>query len=203
MSLCFSVAENPGTFNKSSANVSHVAGINVINNTCGKKISRMLTNMGLGDHGFEDELDIMAYNLNDSSLIGKIIDAAERGVQVRILLNQGAFGDSRRSIKRYNTETLPADKTGRLKPIHVRTLKGGGSYGVMHHKVMLMRMAHRRNTVFFGSFNFSNNAAKYNYENCAQAQHPYNTPAGDQVRTLFDRFNVEFERLWGLGSSAR
>ena len=183
--------------------VNQVLGINVQSNNCGRAIGASLTHLGMGPRRGEDSLYIMAYNLNDSSLIARLIQAARRGVTIKILINEGGFDLSlQRPVQRYNAEDWTNDPSGLLKKIRVRTLRGRGQYGVMHHKVMIMNMAGRRRALYFGSFNFSNNAAKYNYENCAKVEHAHNVVAGDQLRSMADTFQAKFDQLWTLGRRA-
>lgn len=159
-----------------------------------------MNNLGQGPHGAGDVLNILAYNLNDPSITASIISAARRGVTVQILLNQGNLENPlMRQVREFNRTEVPANPH-LLKRIQIKTLRGRGNYGVMHHKVIYM-ITHYRREVLWGSFNFTNNASKYNYENCTRISQPV---GGDnnQLNQMLEDFSGKFIALWALGNPA-
>jgi len=199
-------AVNQGTigvfFNDPSTNpnASGILSYNLQSNLCGRRICTSLNNLGQGPYGAQDVLNILAYNLNDSSITASIINAARKGVTIQILLNEGNLENPlMRQVREFNRTEVPANPQ-LLKRIQIKTLRGRGNYGAMHHKVIYMT-SHYRREVVWGSFNFSNNAAKYNYENCARISQPMGVN-NDQLTQVLDDFSGKFIALWALGNPA-
>lgn len=96
------------------------------------------------------ELFIYSFTLPD--VAQALIKARDRGVAVRVILNQGHVFTKNRS-EAINTIL----KAG----IEIRTLRGTWTYGVNHNKIGI----YDRKLISAGSCNWSNNATDNNYEN--------------------------------------
>lgn len=166
-------------------------------NSCGRNVCDQLDRLiGSGANGL---LDILAYELNDGPIIRRLIDAARNGVRIRLIVDAGRFQDPLlKHIRDYNRSAVAAPQVR----IELKTLRGGrlSRYGCMHQKAFYMQLADGSRTVFFGSFNFTNNAAKYNYENCMVIKHTTENPPVQPVflplQTAVNRFRSEFSTLW-------
>lgn len=161
-----------------------------VGNTCGLKIREIIraakdyTGVGL------KQIDISVYAFNDNSLIQELIQAAQSGVTIRIVVDSKQNADDlKRAIKAYNA-TAEAGKK-----IILKLLTGLGTYGNMHRKVIYVRYGDNEK-VLSGSYNFTNAAAKMSYENCLFLSHT--TPAGTVIAAvlpLIHRFQFETNKL--------
>lgn len=172
-------------------------------NRCGRIIYANLQTLRLRPE--PKNLDIMMYELNDQALLAAILTAARHGTQVRILVQRHRVDQPLKDALRTPIlgHNRAADPHIGYRRIHVKTLSGEGMQGVMHHKVVLTRINSWKDVVF-GSFNMTNNASKYSYENCALVRHKYEAdlvnPAVPMLEAAIDNFQAEFNALWGLAN---
>ena len=95
----------------------------------------------------EREVLVQAYGFTHNSIAQALVRAHERGVKVRVLLDQKS-----QSSNRYVIDAL-ADA-------HIE-LRQDGKHAIAHNKVMVIDQS----IVITGSFNFTNSAASRNAEN--------------------------------------
>jgi phosphatidylserine/phosphatidylglycerophosphate/cardiolipin synthase-like enzyme len=131
-----------------------------------------------------DSIDIAMFYLSERSVIQALLDAAKRGVAVRVLLdpNKDAFGRNKNGIPNRSVATeLAAASDGAIKVRWVRT--HGEQF---HSKLVAMRTA----TEFWftlGSANLTRrNIADYNLEANIAASVPLNSEIATQISTWFE-----------------
>jgi phosphatidylserine/phosphatidylglycerophosphate/cardiolipin synthase-like enzyme len=131
-----------------------------------------------------DSIDIAMFYLSDRDVIRALLDAARRGVAVRVLLdpNKDAFGRSKNGIPNRSVATeLAAASDGAIK---VRWFRTHGEQ--FHSKLVAMRTA----TEFWftlGSANLTRrNLEDYNLEANIAASVPLNAEIATQISTWFD-----------------
>lgn len=98
------------------------------------------------------QLDIAMYTISDSHLAQAIIEAKQRGVKVRIIVDQAHI---------FAAKVDPSLKSLIDSKVEIRSLKGGGKYGIMHNKLAIFDSR----IVFGGSFNWTLKANNSNFEN--------------------------------------
>ncbi len=131
-----------------------------------------------------DSIDIAMFYLSDRDTIQALLDAAKRGVAVRVLLdpNKDAFGRSKNGIPNRSVATeLAAASDGAIK---VRWFRTHGEQ--FHSKLVAMRTA----TEFWftlGSANLTRrNIGDFNLEANIAASVPLNAEVAVQIGTWFD-----------------
>ena len=115
------------------------------------------------------EIRMEAYNFTDSGVIGALIAAKKRGVDVKVVHDHVAASE-----KGDGTQQLKDAGIG----VHLAT-----AYKIMHNKVIIVD----RTVVEVGSFNYSVNAQKENAENVLVLW------AAPDVAA---KYLVEWNRLW-------
>lgn len=131
------------------------------------KISRHLTPL-LKDA--RSQIDFLAYSFTSDALADAILSRGKDGVAVR-----GVF-----EAEQYRSNTGTDFDRMKQAGLDVRL---DGNPGLMHHKVIIID----RQTVIFGSYNFSGNADRQNDENIVVITDP----------DLAAQFEAEFERVYG------
>jgi len=131
-----------------------------------------------------DSIDIAMFYLSDRNIIQALIDAAKRGVSVRVLLdpNKDAFGRTKNGIPNRSVATeLAAASDGAIK---VRWFRTHGEQ--FHCKLVTLRSA----TEFWftlGSANLTRrNIDDFNLEANIAASVPLNAEIASQITTWFD-----------------
>ncbi|RMH02161.1 MAG: hypothetical protein D6706_00660 [Chloroflexi bacterium] len=119
----------------------------------------------------QDEILFMAFSFTDDQIGEAILGRADAGVSVR-----GVFETTGSDTE---FSYYPIMQAARLSNLEVRT---DGNPRIMHHKVIIID----RETVIFGSFNFTDSANRRNDENIVIVHDP--------VFTGF--FVEEFETVW-------
>ncbi len=97
-------------------------------------------------------MDIAIYGISDDNLSQAIIRARDRGVKVRMIINQSHL---------FNNKVDPSLQRLIDSKIDIRTLRGGGQYGIMHNKIAVFDSR----ILFCGSFNWTSKANSNNFEN--------------------------------------
>lgn len=97
-------------------------------------------------------MDIAIYGISDDNLSQAIVKARDRGVKVRMIINQAHL---------FNNKVDPSLQRLIDSRIEIRTLRGGGQYGIMHNKIALFDSR----ILFCGSFNWTSKANNNNFEN--------------------------------------
>ena len=131
------------------------------------KISKHLTPLLKAAHS---QVDFLAYSFTSDALADAIISRGKEGVAVRGVFEEDQY--------RSNTGT----DFDRMKKAGL-DVRLDGNPGLMHHKVIIVD----RQTVIFGSYNFSGNADRQNDENIVVITDP----------DLAAQFDAEFERVYG------
>lgn len=118
------------------------------------------------------------YELKLPEAADAMIRAKERGVAVLVVFDEGHARDTPGAEGGRSAELQRVIDAG----IPVRTLRGGGEYGIMHHKTAVLD----GELLIAGSFNWTTAAEERNYENLALRDDP-------AVVALFDE---DFRWMW-------
>jgi phosphatidylserine/phosphatidylglycerophosphate/cardiolipin synthase-like enzyme len=121
----------------------------------------------------QEEILFMAFSFTDEQIGEAMLGRADAGVAVR-----GVF-ETVGSDTGYSYFPYMAQEEMTMENIAVRT---DGNPQIMHHKVIIID----RETVIFGSFNFSDNANRRNDENIIIVHDP----------TFVSYFIEEFDTVW-------
>ena len=119
----------------------------------------------------QNEILFMAFSFTETQIGEAMLGRAEGGVAVRGVFEHVGSNTS--------FSYFPIKNDSGLTNVQVRT---DGNPRVMHHKVIIID----RQTVIFGSFNFSDNANRRNDENILIVHDP----------VFASYFVEEFERVW-------
>lgn len=103
-------------------------------------------------YGCRESVDVAVYGFTLPRVAAAILDAHKRGLRVRVISNESHALGSRVS------EELKSLMAG---GVEVRTLRGAGSYGIMHNKLGI----YDGKVVSAGSFNWAITADGANHEN--------------------------------------
>lgn len=112
----------------------------------------------------QKSIDIAIYSFTNRELGKTLRDSAKRGVQVRIIFDDGNKKDNRSMLgylDKYNNIT-----TCLLKG---KKAQNGNYYGIMHQKMVIID----KNLLYIGSANWSKNAFENNYETLFYEDDPY------------------------------
>lgn len=118
------------------------------------------------------------YELKLPAAADAIIRAHRRGVAVRVVFDEGHARENPGPESGRSAELQRVIDAG----VEVRTLRGGGEYGIMHHKTAVLD----GELVVAGSFNWTLAAEERHYENLALRDDP-------AVVALFD---ADFRWMW-------
>ncbi|KAF0127305.1 MAG: phospholipase D/transphosphatidylase [Elusimicrobia bacterium] len=103
-------------------------------------------------YGCAETLDVAVYGFTLPRVAAAILDAHKRGLKVRVISNEThALG----------SKVSPELKSLMAGGVEVRTLRGAGSYGIMHNKLGI----YDGKMVSAGSFNWALTADNANHEN--------------------------------------
>lgn len=106
-----------------------------------------------------DYLDVAVYAFSLQDVAEAIVKAAQRGVRVRVLINQSHVFSKRSPEIQYLLDNK----------VNMRILRGTGQWGIMHNKIGIFD----GKMVKFGSFNWTNAADQNNFENAIFNTEPY------------------------------
>lgn len=132
----------------------------------------------------EKTMLLALYDLNLSEVAGAVLRAKARGVDIRLIYDEG------------HAKAAGPDGSGGPSPeyqslvdagVPARLLKGGGSFGIMHHKYAIFD----GKLLMTGSFNWTNAADERNFENAQFTADP----------ALIDGFARNWRWMWGLAPS--
>jgi phosphatidylserine/phosphatidylglycerophosphate/cardiolipin synthase-like enzyme len=118
------------------------------------------------------------YELKLPAAADAVIRAHRRGVAVRVVFDEGHARENPGPEAGRSVELQRVIDAG----VEVRTLRGGGDYGIMHHKTAVLD----GELVVAGSFNWTLAAEQRHYENLALRDDP-------AVVALFD---ADFRWMW-------
>ncbi|MDX6768602.1 MAG: phospholipase D-like domain-containing protein [Elusimicrobiota bacterium] len=113
------------------------------------------------------------YELKLPAVADAIIRAKRRGVSVLLVFDEGHSRPSEPDAAGRSAELQRVFDAG----VPVRTLRGGGSYGIMHHKTAVLD----GELVVTGSFNWTQAADERNYENLILRDDPAVVASFDAV----------------------
>ncbi len=113
------------------------------------------------------------YELKLPAAADAIIRAKRRGVNVLLIFDEGHAAPGEPDAAGRSAELQRVLDAG----VPVRTLRGGGSYGIMHHKTAVLDGAF----VITGSFNWTQAADERNYENLLLRDDPAVVASFDAV----------------------
>lgn len=125
---------------------------------------------------------VALYELKLPEAADALIRAQRRGVAVRVVFDEGHARDTPGAEGGRSAELQRVIDAG----IPVRTLRGAGDYGIMHHKTAVLD----GELVVAGSFNWTTAAEQRNYENLVFRDDP-------AVVALFDE---DFRWMWAAAS---
>lgn len=122
-------------------------------------------------------LEIAIYSLSNKAISDAILDVFKRGVSVRVVIDWGQVSTSKidPSVKALMDAKVP-----------MKSLKGGGNYGIMHNKITIVD----RSLLITGSYNYTVSANTKNFEN---------------IVFITDKNNINsyvqyFENMWSAGT---
>lgn len=124
-------------------------------------------------------LDIAVFGLTHDGIAAAIVNAHERGVAVRVLL------DNRQAAGRYSDDER-LEEAG----IEVRRWQKAG---IMHLKVCLCDLGHRGRSMVSGSMNWTAGGTGLNAEVMQIVRHK-------RMEPLMLQYQAMFERLWTLNA---
>jgi len=122
----------------------------------------------------DESIDVAIYSFTLDGLANDLLEAKERGVKVRVLMDKTQAANSFSEDERLRGAGIP--------------VRFGSGAGIMHNKFSVVD----GKTVSTGSFNYSQNGDTLNNENLVIVH-------GSETAS---RFGHEFERLWALGLEA-
>jgi len=123
------------------------------------------------------EIDVAVYSFTSGEIADALAKAAERGVKIRLIRDQIQSSNK-------NDENAFLKKSG--VEIQIRTGKGRG---IMHDKFAIFD----GRQVLTGSFNWTENAERNNFENAFFTDE----------KTVVDAYEKQFEHIWSLPLPAR
>jgi mitochondrial cardiolipin hydrolase len=121
----------------------------------------------------EESVDIAIYSITHERIVSKIIELKERGLKVRVLVDQRQNNSSTSRLAVLVASKVP--------------VKRGNQMGSMHHKFAIVDKAYLQT----GSFNFSKSAESRNQENQVYLDCPVIVPA----------FVERYEQMWKEGTA--
>lgn len=124
----------------------------------------------------QSSLDIVIYSLSNEQIVQAIENAYKRGVEIRILTDRMQAGGRRSKVKHlYN---LGID------------IRVNSKHKIQHNKLAVFDNA----TIVTGSYNWTENASKYNSENCG-----FITDEPEAVKQI----TKEINHLWEINSKEK
>lgn len=115
-------------------------------------------------------IDIAIYSFTSKELAMALLAEQNKGRTIRVVADRGQ-GEGKYSILGLLRKNIP-----------VKYLPVTNNRGMMHNKFMIINDKH----LVTGSYNWSTNAEKYNYENCLILEDSQ----------LIRKFSLEFDKLW-------
>ena len=109
-------------------------------------------------------IDVASFNLNLPSVIGALVSASQRGVQVR------AVYDSNGDLEIFDpaTDSQRVDASKIMRQANIRLVDGGRENGLMHDKIIIVDGS----VLFIGSWNLSYNDTYRNDNNLLKITEP-------------------------------
>ena len=120
-------------------------------------------------------IDIAIYSLTNTSISDSIIRAHNRGINVRMIIENSKINSSR--IDPAVQKLIDAN-------IAIKALRGGGLYGIMHNKIAIIDSS----ILITGSYNFTLTANSNNFENIVIVTDPQN------IKSYNDYFEIMWEK---------
>ena len=124
-------------------------------------------------------IDVMQFRLGDRRHADAIVAARQRGVPVRVYIEQGQYRDPKRPLSAYDTD--------RLYVAGVQ-LRQRNHQGWQHEKLTLL---HGQRMAIFGSQNWTNTSGQY--------EHNYFTTK----QWIYQWFNDQFTRKWNSTAATK
>ena len=116
------------------------------------------------------DIDIAIYSFTSKELAIALLSEQKKGRKIRLIADRGQ-GEGKYSMLELVRKNFP-----------VKYLPVTSDRGMMHNKFMIIN----GKQLVTGSYNWSTNAEKYNYENCLILED----------KELIKKYSVEFEKLW-------
>jgi phosphatidylserine/phosphatidylglycerophosphate/cardiolipin synthase-like enzyme len=111
-------------------------------------------------------IDVTSFDFNLPSVTNALVDASQRGVTVRVVLDQENGSQTLKGNELTGNKDFDAVKT--LKKASIPVVNGGRSNGLMHDKMIIVDSQ----TLFMGSWNMSYNDTFRNNNNLLQITDP-------------------------------
>lgn len=131
----------------------------------------------------EKTLLLALYDLRLSEVAGALLRAKARGVDIRLVYDEGHAKPAAPGAAGASPEYQALVDAG----VPVRLLKGGGSFGIMHHKYAVFD----GKLLMTGSFNWTRAADDRNFENAE-----FKTD-----KALLEGFTRNWKWMWGLSQA--
>lgn len=116
------------------------------------------------------KIDIAVYSITNKNIIDAVLSAHKRGAKIRVITDR---------LQAAGHHSLVAQIAGVGIPVVTNT-----RHKIEHNKFAIFN----NKTIVTGSYNWTDNATKYNSENCVFIRHSA------------DQYNARFEHLWDLYS---
>ncbi|MFA6583279.1 MAG: phospholipase D-like domain-containing protein [Elusimicrobiaceae bacterium] len=125
-------------------------------------------------NGSKTSVDVAIYGLSLPAVAEALVNAKNRGVVVRVIMNQSHV------FPKTSPEIQRLIDCG----VNMRILRGTGKWGIMHNKIGIFD----GKTLVMGSFNWANTADTANFENAI-----FNTDPG-----IIQGYQAYFDWMWAL-----
>jgi phosphatidylserine/phosphatidylglycerophosphate/cardiolipin synthase-like enzyme len=128
----------------------------------------------------QHSIDVASFDFNLSSVTTALVNASQRGVKVRVVLD---LVNGTHEVKASeSTDGQTFDSLQILKAAHIRVVDGGRSNGLMHDKIIIIDGV----TLFMGSWNISYNDTFLNNNNLLDITDP----------SLIANYQAKFDELF-------
>ena len=128
----------------------------------------------------QHSIDVASFDFNLSSVTTALVNASQRGVKVRVVLD--LVNGTHELKASESTDRQAFDSLQTLKAAHIRVVDGGRSNGLMHDKMIIVDGV----TLFMGSWNMSYNDTFRNNNNLLDITDP----------SLIANYQAKFDELF-------
>ncbi|MCB4755933.1 MAG: phospholipase D family protein [Elusimicrobia bacterium] len=116
-------------------------------------------------------IDVAVYSFTSGDIAQALVEASRRGVRVRVIMDKGQSKSKFAEADYLEDNNIP-----------IQRITGFGERGIMHNKFAVFD----QKEVVTGSYNWTENAERYNYENALFSEE----------KGVIDKYAGEFAKLW-------